>query len=224
MALGRPFLQDARFASEAAEGGKCTSTVSAQSPERRYASAAGWKSAKTVCNGRSRLWSYLPNVARLRRPSASIAKPKTAADAARQRSRHCVPPTCDTATDGFETDQARSPPDPSLQAGPPVGRAGTMDQDAFRQTYREVNKVYCAFEKSVLTINAPAAKRSASALPSAKGALSYATSPAALSQMAGTVARTGALRIARRRRTQGCCRTARRCVCRSAACADCCRC
>lgn len=26
-----------------------------------------------------------------------------------------------------------------------------MDQDAFRQTYREVNKVYCAFEKSVLT-------------------------------------------------------------------------
>ena len=26
-----------------------------------------------------------------------------------------------------------------------------MDQDAFRQTYREVNAVYCAFEKSVLT-------------------------------------------------------------------------
>jgi hypothetical protein len=26
-----------------------------------------------------------------------------------------------------------------------------MDQDAFRQTYREVNEVYCAFEKSVLT-------------------------------------------------------------------------
>ena len=26
-----------------------------------------------------------------------------------------------------------------------------MDQDAFRQTYREVNQVYCAFEKSVLT-------------------------------------------------------------------------
>jgi hypothetical protein len=26
-----------------------------------------------------------------------------------------------------------------------------MDQDAFRRTYREVNDVYCAFEKSVLT-------------------------------------------------------------------------
>lgn len=26
-----------------------------------------------------------------------------------------------------------------------------MDQDAFRQTYREVNEIYCAFEKSVLT-------------------------------------------------------------------------
>ena len=26
-----------------------------------------------------------------------------------------------------------------------------MDQDAFRKTYREVNEVYCAFEKSVLT-------------------------------------------------------------------------
>ena len=26
-----------------------------------------------------------------------------------------------------------------------------MDQDAFRRTYREVNEVYCAFEKSVLT-------------------------------------------------------------------------
>ena len=26
-----------------------------------------------------------------------------------------------------------------------------MDQDAFRKTYREVNDVYCAFEKSVLT-------------------------------------------------------------------------
>jgi hypothetical protein len=26
-----------------------------------------------------------------------------------------------------------------------------MDQDAFRQTYREVNEVFCAFEKSVLT-------------------------------------------------------------------------
>ena len=26
-----------------------------------------------------------------------------------------------------------------------------MDQDLFRQTYREVNEVYCAFEKSVLT-------------------------------------------------------------------------
>jgi len=26
-----------------------------------------------------------------------------------------------------------------------------MDQDAFRQTYREVNERYCAFEKSVLT-------------------------------------------------------------------------
>jgi hypothetical protein len=26
-----------------------------------------------------------------------------------------------------------------------------MDQDAFRKTYREVNNVYCAFEKSVLT-------------------------------------------------------------------------
>lgn len=26
-----------------------------------------------------------------------------------------------------------------------------MDQDAFRRTYREVNAVYCAFEKSVLT-------------------------------------------------------------------------
>lgn len=26
-----------------------------------------------------------------------------------------------------------------------------MDQDAFRRTYREVNNVYCAFEKSVLT-------------------------------------------------------------------------
>lgn len=26
-----------------------------------------------------------------------------------------------------------------------------MDQDAFRETYREVNEVYCAFEKSVLT-------------------------------------------------------------------------
>jgi hypothetical protein len=26
-----------------------------------------------------------------------------------------------------------------------------MDQDAFRDTYREVNEVYCAFEKSVLT-------------------------------------------------------------------------
>ena len=26
-----------------------------------------------------------------------------------------------------------------------------MDQDEFRQTYREVNAVYCAFEKSVLT-------------------------------------------------------------------------
>lgn len=26
-----------------------------------------------------------------------------------------------------------------------------MDQDAFRETYREVNPVYCAFEKSVLT-------------------------------------------------------------------------
>ena len=26
-----------------------------------------------------------------------------------------------------------------------------MDQDQFRQTYREVNEVYCAFEKSVLT-------------------------------------------------------------------------
>ena len=26
-----------------------------------------------------------------------------------------------------------------------------MDQDAFRKTYREVNQVYCAFEKSVLT-------------------------------------------------------------------------
>ncbi|MCB1801902.1 MAG: hypothetical protein KDI82_09470 [Gammaproteobacteria bacterium] len=26
-----------------------------------------------------------------------------------------------------------------------------MDQDAFRETYREVNQVYCAFEKSVLT-------------------------------------------------------------------------
>lgn len=26
-----------------------------------------------------------------------------------------------------------------------------MDQDLFRQTYREVNDVYCAFEKSVLT-------------------------------------------------------------------------
>jgi hypothetical protein len=27
----------------------------------------------------------------------------------------------------------------------------SMDQDAFRQTYREVNAVFCAFEKSVLT-------------------------------------------------------------------------
>jgi hypothetical protein len=26
-----------------------------------------------------------------------------------------------------------------------------MDQDAFRETYREVNEVYCAFEKSILT-------------------------------------------------------------------------
>jgi hypothetical protein len=26
-----------------------------------------------------------------------------------------------------------------------------MDQDAFRKTYREVNEVFCAFEKSVLT-------------------------------------------------------------------------
>jgi hypothetical protein len=26
-----------------------------------------------------------------------------------------------------------------------------MDQDAFRKTYREVNQVFCAFEKSVLT-------------------------------------------------------------------------
>ena len=26
-----------------------------------------------------------------------------------------------------------------------------MDQDAFRQTYREVNEVFCAFEKGVLT-------------------------------------------------------------------------
>ena len=26
-----------------------------------------------------------------------------------------------------------------------------MDQDAFRRTYREVNEIYCAFEKSVLT-------------------------------------------------------------------------
>ena len=26
-----------------------------------------------------------------------------------------------------------------------------MDQDLFRQTYREVNEVYCAFEKSILT-------------------------------------------------------------------------
>lgn len=26
-----------------------------------------------------------------------------------------------------------------------------MDQDAFRQTYREVNQVFCAFEKSILT-------------------------------------------------------------------------
>lgn len=26
-----------------------------------------------------------------------------------------------------------------------------MDQDAFRETYREVNEVFCAFEKSVLT-------------------------------------------------------------------------
>ena len=26
-----------------------------------------------------------------------------------------------------------------------------MDQDAFRKTYREINEVYCAFEKSVLT-------------------------------------------------------------------------
>jgi hypothetical protein len=26
-----------------------------------------------------------------------------------------------------------------------------MDQDAFRRTYREVNEVYCAFEKSLLT-------------------------------------------------------------------------
>jgi hypothetical protein len=26
-----------------------------------------------------------------------------------------------------------------------------MDQDAFRQTYREVNEVFCAFEKSLLT-------------------------------------------------------------------------
>ena len=26
-----------------------------------------------------------------------------------------------------------------------------MDQDLFRQTYREVNEVFCAFEKSVLT-------------------------------------------------------------------------
>ena len=26
-----------------------------------------------------------------------------------------------------------------------------MDQDAFRKTYREVNQVYCAFEKSILT-------------------------------------------------------------------------
>jgi hypothetical protein len=26
-----------------------------------------------------------------------------------------------------------------------------MDQDAFRQTYREVNEVFCVFEKSVLT-------------------------------------------------------------------------
>lgn len=31
------------------------------------------------------------------------------------------------------------------------GASGPMDQDAFRQTYREVNEVYCAFEKSVLT-------------------------------------------------------------------------
>jgi len=27
----------------------------------------------------------------------------------------------------------------------------SMDQDAFRKTYREVNEIYCAFEKSVLT-------------------------------------------------------------------------
>ena len=27
----------------------------------------------------------------------------------------------------------------------------SMDQDAFRKTYREVNEVFCAFEKSVLT-------------------------------------------------------------------------
>jgi hypothetical protein len=26
-----------------------------------------------------------------------------------------------------------------------------MDQDAFRKTYREINQIYCAFEKSVLT-------------------------------------------------------------------------
>ncbi len=26
-----------------------------------------------------------------------------------------------------------------------------MDQDAFRETYREVNEIYCAFEKGVLT-------------------------------------------------------------------------
>lgn len=26
-----------------------------------------------------------------------------------------------------------------------------MDQDAFRETYREINEVYCAFEKSILT-------------------------------------------------------------------------
>lgn len=33
----------------------------------------------------------------------------------------------------------------------PARSPTSMDQDEFRQTYREVNEVYCAFEKSVLT-------------------------------------------------------------------------
>jgi hypothetical protein len=38
-----------------------------------------------------------------------------------------------------------------LKGGAATGIQVQMDQDAFRQTYREVNEVYCAFEKSVLT-------------------------------------------------------------------------